>query len=49
MTDHTILTWDLRGLTHGVRQKMIQKPETMLVRPFVVCAVLRGVKFDKER
>ena len=27
------------------RQKMIQKPETMLVRPFVVCAVLRGVKF----
>jgi len=31
------------------RQKMIQKPETMLVRPFVVCAVLRGVKFDKAR
>ena len=37
------------GLNHRVRQKMIQKPETMLVRPFVVCAVLRGVKFDKER
>ena len=31
------------------RQKMIQRPETMLVRPFVVCAVLRGVKFDKAR
>ena len=31
------------------RQKMTQKPETMLVRPFVVCAVLRGVKFDKAR
>ena len=31
------------------RQKMIQKPETLLVRPFVVCAVLRGVKFDKAR
>ena len=31
------------------RQKMIQKPETMLVRQFVVCAVLRGVKFDKAR
>ena len=31
------------------RQKMFQKPETMLVRPFVVCAVLRGVKFDKAR
>ena len=28
---------------------MIQKPETLLVRPFVVCAVLRGVKFDKAR
>ena len=28
---------------------MIQRPETMLVRPFVVCAVLRGVKFDKAR
>ena len=26
-----------------------QKPETLLVRPFVVCAVLRGVKFDKAR
>ena len=33
----------------ALRQKMIQKPETMLVRPFVVCAVLRGVKFDKAR
>lgn len=33
----------------GARQKMIQKPETMLVRPFVVCAVLRGVKFDQAR
>eukprot|EP00227_Mantoniella_beaufortii_P009897 CAMPEP_0197580416 /NCGR_PEP_ID=MMETSP1326-20131121/4211_1 /TAXON_ID=1155430 /ORGANISM="Genus nov. species nov., Strain RCC2288" /LENGTH=596 /DNA_ID=CAMNT_0043144159 /DNA_START=57 /DNA_END=1847 /DNA_ORIENTATION=+ len=31
------------------RQKMIQKPETMLVRPFVVCAVLRGIKFDAAR
>ena len=31
------------------RQRMIQKPETLLVRPFVVCAVLRGVKFDKAR
>ena len=31
------------------RQKMTQKPETMLIRPFVVCAVLRGVKFDKAR
>lgn len=26
--------------------QMIVKPETSLVRPFVVCAVLRGVKLD---
>mmetsp|Transcript_40339 Transcript_40339/g.48887 ORF Transcript_40339/g.48887 Transcript_40339/m.48887 type:complete len:598 (-) Transcript_40339:268-2061(-) len=31
------------------RQRMVVKPETMLVRPFVVCAVLRGVKFDQAR
>ena len=31
------------------RQKMIQKPETLLVRPFIVCAILRGVKFDEAR
>ena len=29
--------------------KMTVKPETALVRPFVVCAVLRGVTFTKER
>jgi phenylalanyl-tRNA synthetase beta chain len=28
---------------------MIQKPETLLVRPFIVCAVLRGIKFDQAR
>ena len=31
------------------RQKMVVKPETLLVRPFVVCAVLRGVRFDQAR
>ena len=31
------------------RQRMIQKPETLLIRPFVVCAVLRGVAFDKAK
>ena len=31
------------------RQKMVVKPETLLVRPFVVCAVLRGIKFDQAR
>ena len=30
-------------------QKMIVRPETALVRPFVVCAILRGIKFDPVR
>ncbi|EFN52909.1 hypothetical protein CHLNCDRAFT_36718 [Chlorella variabilis] len=30
-------------------QRMVIKPETALVRPFVVCAVLRGVRFDPVR
>lgn len=30
-------------------EKMVVKPETAVVRPFVVCAVLRGVSFDSER
>lgn len=30
-------------------QQMTVRPETLLVRPFVVCAVLRGVKFDEAR
>ena len=28
---------------------MTVKPETALVRPFVVCAVLRGITFDAAR
>ena len=28
---------------------MVVKPSAMLVRPFVVCAVLRGMKFNRER
>lgn len=35
--------------TNGVRQKMTVRPETALVRPFVVCAILRGVQFDPIR
>ena len=27
----------------------VVRPETLLVRPFVVCAVLRGVTFDAAR
>lgn len=30
-------------------QRMIVKPETALVRPFVVCAILRGCTFDAAR
>jgi len=33
----------------GKRLQMVQKPETLLIRPFVVCAVLRGIKLDKTR
>lgn len=32
--------------TFGASNPQIVKPETMLVRPFVVCAVLRDVTFD---
>ena len=28
---------------------MIVQKETVLVRPFVVCAILRGVTFDQQR
>lgn len=30
-------------------QRMVVRAETALVRPFVVCAVLRGVAFDAAR
>jgi len=35
--------------TSGQRLQMHVKPETLLIRPFVVCAVLRGITFDKAR
>lgn len=31
------------------RHVMTIEPETMLIRPFIVCAVLRGVTFNEER
>eukprot|EP00240_Pyramimonas_obovata_P000517 CAMPEP_0118935706 /NCGR_PEP_ID=MMETSP1169-20130426/15784_1 /TAXON_ID=36882 /ORGANISM="Pyramimonas obovata, Strain CCMP722" /LENGTH=593 /DNA_ID=CAMNT_0006878765 /DNA_START=54 /DNA_END=1835 /DNA_ORIENTATION=+ len=34
---------------NGQRLQMVVKPETLLIRPFVVCAVLRGVTLDKAR
>ena len=30
-------------------QRVVVRPETALVRPFLVCAVLRGVRFDAAR
>ncbi|KAK9808656.1 hypothetical protein WJX72_001360 [[Myrmecia] bisecta] len=36
----------LADMTGKKRLQMTVKPETVLVRPFIVCAVLRGVKFD---
>eukprot|EP00891_Asterochloris_glomerata_P001424 jgi/Astpho2/1424/e_gw1.00025.19.1_t len=30
-------------------QRVVVRPETSLVRPFLMCAVLRGVKFDAAR
>eukprot|EP00199_Chlamydomonas_sp_CCMP681_P001430 CAMPEP_0119113428 /NCGR_PEP_ID=MMETSP1180-20130426/43881_1 /TAXON_ID=3052 ORGANISM="Chlamydomonas cf sp, Strain CCMP681" /NCGR_SAMPLE_ID=MMETSP1180 /ASSEMBLY_ACC=CAM_ASM_000741 /LENGTH=613 /DNA_ID=CAMNT_0007101485 /DNA_START=181 /DNA_END=2022 /DNA_ORIENTATION=+ len=37
------------GATGKAMQQMIVRPETALVRPFVVCAILRGVQFDPAR
>lgn len=28
---------------------MIVRPETAIVRPFIVCGILRGLNFDKHR
>lgn len=37
---------DMRGKP---LQRMVVKPETALIRPFVVCAILRGVTLDPHR
>lgn len=42
-------TYKLADMTGKSMLQMTVKPETALVRPFVVCAVLRGVKFDATR
>jgi phenylalanyl-tRNA synthetase beta chain len=39
----------LADMTGRQMQRMVVRPETALVRPFVVCAVLRGVRFDPVR
>ncbi|KAG2482402.1 hypothetical protein HYH03_018663 [Edaphochlamys debaryana] len=42
-------TYKLADMAGKPLLQMVVKPETALVRPFVVCAVLRGVKFDAAR
>lgn len=39
----------LASIKHESMLKMHVKPETSQVRPFVVCAVLRGITFDEAR
>ncbi|GAB4814215.1 hypothetical protein N2152v2_001261 [Parachlorella kessleri] len=41
--------YHLADMTGKQQQRMVVKPETALVRPFVVCAVLRGIRFDAAR
>lgn len=38
-----------RLLSRAAHPRQVVRPETLLVRPFVVCAVLRGVTFDAAR
>ncbi|GAU18999.1 hypothetical protein TSUD_193370, partial [Trifolium subterraneum] len=44
-----IPTYKLADISKDAMLKMHVKPETSLIRPFVVCAVLRGLTFDKAR
>ncbi|KAL2608030.1 hypothetical protein R1flu_026603 [Riccia fluitans] len=39
----------LSDMSGRAMQKMTVKPETSLIRPFVVCAVLRGITFSQAR
>lgn len=44
-----IPTYTLADVSKESMLKMHVKPETSLIRPFVVCAVLRGITFDESR
>lgn len=41
--------YKVRDLPVSSMLKMLVKPETSWIRPFVVCAVLRGITFDEAR
>ncbi|KAL8471318.1 hypothetical protein ACS0TY_028203 [Phlomoides rotata] len=45
----TIPAYKVASISKETMLKMHVKPETSEVRPFVVCAVLRGVTFDEAR
>ncbi|XAR63860.1 Phenylalanine--tRNA ligase [Bertholletia excelsa] len=44
-----IPTYTLANIGNNSMLKMHVKPETSLIRPYIVCAVLRGVTFDEAR
>ncbi|CAJ1975858.1 unnamed protein product [Sphenostylis stenocarpa] len=44
-----IPTYRLSDISKNAMLKMHVKPETCLIRPFVVCAILRDVTFDRAR
>lgn len=41
--------YTLADMTGKQLQRLVVKPETALVRPFVVCAILRGIAFNPAR
>ncbi|KAJ7978803.1 phenylalanine--tRNA ligase beta subunit, cytoplasmic [Quillaja saponaria] len=44
-----IPTYSLSNISKESMLKMHVKPETSLIRPYIVCAVLRGLTLDKSR
>ncbi|KAI9117240.1 hypothetical protein K1719_011406 [Acacia pycnantha] len=44
-----IPTYSLAGISKDAMLKMHVKPQTSSIRPYIVCAILRGVTFDKAR
>lgn len=43
------VTYELADMSQRQPLKLTIKPDTALVRPFMVAAVLRGIKFDATR
>ena len=49
LSDMDAPTYKIVEPVDGKRQQMVVRPSTAEIRPFVVCAVLRDVKFTPER